>query len=85
MGMVGVAELDDVIADMVRGTGELVAHGVVEPATQGFAPLLPFAHANIRGKTAGHGIEVAHVQRQRILRGELANFIQRLETVNARQ
>ncbi|MNX92666.1 hypothetical protein D3C86_1248160 [compost metagenome] len=83
--MVGVDELDDVLAEVVRGAVELVAQGVVEPALQVRAADFLAADADVRGEQVDVGIEVAHVQRQGVLAGQLADLLDRFQAVDARQ
>ena len=84
-GMIGIVELDDVLSQVMRRAVKLIAHGLVQPRLEVRAPAFIAAHAHVRGKAVGHGIHVAHVQGQGILAGQLADRVQRLQAVDARQ
>ncbi|MNR08067.1 hypothetical protein D3C85_1242060 [compost metagenome] len=83
--VVGVDHFDDVLAQVVRRAAELVAQGRVDPRLEvRAADLLP-AHADVLGEQVDVGIEVAHVQRQGVLAGQLADLLDRFQAVDARQ
>ena len=79
--MVRVGEFDQVLAQMMGGAVKLLAQGVIDPGLEVRPPGFFAAHANVFGKQIDVGIEVAHVQRQRIFAGQLADFFNRLQSV----
>src|SRR3989344_941607 len=82
-GVIGIAELDDVLSQVVGGAVELLAHGFVQPRLEVRAAALVAAHPHVRGEAVGHGVHVAHVQGQGVLAGQLADRVQRLQPVDA--
>ena len=63
-GVVGIDKLDDVLAQVVRGAGELFAQRVGLPGLEVRAAHLVAAHADVRREQVDVRIHVAHVQRQ---------------------
>jgi hypothetical protein len=81
--VVGVDELDDVLAHVVRGAGELLAQGFVHPGLEGGPPGALAANLDVGGEEVHVGVEVAHVQRQGILARQLADRLDGLQAVEA--
>ena len=81
--MVRVSELNQVLAQVVRGAVELVAQRVVDPGFEMRAPGFFATDTDVFGKQIDVGIEVAHIQRQRIFAGQLTDLINRFQSVKA--
>ncbi len=82
-GVVTVLELDEVLAQMVRGAGELVAQRAVLPGLELRAADLVLAHPDVGREQVDMGVHVAHVERQRVLGGQLPDLLDRFEAVDA--
>ena len=82
-GMVGIVKLNEVLAQMMRGTRKLVAQGLVLPRFKVSPSYFVFAHPNVGRKKIDVCIHVAHVQRQGIFASQLANGFNGFKTVNA--
>jgi hypothetical protein len=59
---VGIVEFDDLIADMVGGAVEWLAHGFFEPIAQRCPAGLTVADAHVFGEQVHPCVRVAHVQ-----------------------
>ena len=81
--MIRVSELDDVLAEVVRCTAELVAQGVIHPGLEVGPAHLLATDADVGRKEVHMRIEVAHVERQRVLSGKLADGLDRFQAVDA--
>ena len=79
--VVGIVELDDVIAGHVRGAIELLAQRRVEPPPQFLATCQTPTDADIVGKEAHHCVEVAHIERQTVFGRQLTDLVDRIEAI----
>ena len=84
-GMVRVPELDDVLAQMMRRAGELVAQRVVHPGFQVRAAGPLATHADVGSKEIDVRIEVAHVEGQGVLADELPDLLDGFEPIDTRE
>jgi hypothetical protein len=75
-GVVRIQELDEVLADVMRGAGELIAQRLVLPGLEVRAAHLVFPHPDVRGEEVHVRVEVAHVQAEGVLARQLADGVQ---------
>lgn len=80
-GVVWARKFDDVVADVVRGAGELHAHGFIQPIAQGAPPGAFAPDPHILDEQPSQRIHVAHVERKPIARRQLAYLLQGLQSV----
>ena len=82
--VIGIVEFDDMPADMMRGAVELHPHRLIEIAAQRLAPARLLADADIGGEQPDHRVHIAHVEREGIFGGELADRVERFQPVDPR-
>ena len=81
-GVIQVLELDHVIPDVVGGPGELHAQRRIEPRAERLSTAR-LADLDVLREEPGEGVQVAHVERKRVPRGELTDLLERLEPLDA--
>ena len=82
VGMIGIVEFDHVAADMVRGTGKGRTQRAVHIGPQRLAAAGILAHADIGREQRNHRVHIAHVEREGIFGGQLADRIERFQAVD---
>src|SRR5262245_10746598 len=83
-GVIGIVELDDVIAGDVGRAGELVAQRLVEPELELRATAPVAADAHVLREQAAERVEVAHVEREAVASDQLADLVEGLQPLDAR-
>ena len=77
-------KLDNVIANVMRGTGELLPQGVIHPLFEMRATHFVPPDFHVLREQVDQCVQITHIQRQGVLRRQLANRIQRFEAIYPR-